>query len=584
MPVRAGEPTAEIPASSTPSGDTPHQQPVVVTNMPSRTSAPLVQPANLVSWPREQVDQLIRIGDTGLFMSKEQALYADIEKAGIGRVEPNANGNYQVHFPFAPDPAGPALRKVEGKPLWQVLPSAPDPQAGISNVTAPAVVAPVQIIKNPVVIKKLPAANELGIRWHNLRSYVDLIYEGTVQVARNANGDYQATFGQEWTPSGPVLERIELTPFWRRKTQTAAVAQSNNPLPGPAPSKRPRLEENQAQPDASALAESVTLYPTHPANTNPYLWISWGKVNKPVANESIQIGELHYQTVPEGNRAQRVMNYLQHPEFPSSRFDMFEQMLHSKPWLQPVPAVLNSDGQWIVNSSRRLFEKPMTQSVEDVFPDFSPVTSRAVAKRLFEYSGNSEVIARDGLYTTTLTLDHWKERAGIFDPRFENPIDLLPVASRLDHEGIVISMAPPAFGEPLRRLDFLPGHFQMEWDNFVADRSDNNLKRLVSTVLIRNGYEVFPLLHEHRNPKLVFKRADHDKVYFLKLGIVERNAIRTPPSPTPELADPSLVAQVGNNALQALVTANQQNNVGWLLGGIQTSPSGWQSVFIIRER
>ncbi|MHC8343128.1 hypothetical protein [Pseudomonas sp. RT6P73] len=528
-------------------------------------------------------------------MSKEQALYADIEKAGIGRVETNANGDYRVHFPFAPEHPDPVLRKVKDKPLWQPLPSTPDLRAWVSSVTAPAIVAPVHIIKNPVVINKLPAANELGIRWHNLRSYVDLIFEGTVQVGKNTNGDYQATFGQEWTPSGPVLERIELTPFWRRKTPTAAVTETDNlsvhqpssvnEQAEPGPSKRQRLEENEEQTGASAPAEQIiTLYPTHPANANPYLWISWGKVNKPVANEFIQIGELHYQTVPEGNTAPRVVNYLQHPEFPPSRFDMFEQMLHSKPWLQPVPAVLNSDGKWTVNSSRRLFQKPMTQSVVEVFPDFSPVTARAVAKRLFEHSGNSEVIARDGLYTTALTLDHWKERAGIFDARFENPIDLLPVASRVDPEGIVISMVPPTFGEPLRRLDFLPRHFQMEWDNFVSNRSDYNLKRLVSTVLIRSGYEVFPLLHEHRSPKLVFKRADHDKVYFLKLGIAERNAIRTNPSPAPELADPSLVSQVGNHALQALVTANQQNNVGWLLGGVQTSPTGWSSVFIIRER
>ncbi|EJM12617.1 hypothetical protein PMI21_04664 [Pseudomonas sp. GM18] len=593
--VPGGESTTDIHASNALPG-TPDQQPVVVTNMPVRTSGPFVQSENMVSWPRERVDQLIRIGDTGLFMSKENTLYADIERAGIGRVEPNVNGDYRVHFPFAPEHPGPVLRKVEGRPLWRVLPSTPDPRAGVSNVTAPAIVAPVHIIKNPVVIRKLPAANEHGIRWYNLRSYVDLLDEGSVQVARNANGDYQATFGQEWAPSGPVLERIELTQFWRRKLQTVAVTESNNPLPahqqssaveeaGPGPSKRQRLEENEEQTGASASTEQIiSLYPTHPANENPYLWVSWGKVNKPLANQSIQIGELHYQTVPDGKELKTFSNYLQHPEFPPSRFDIFEQMLQTKPWLQPVPAAMTLDGKWLVNSSRRLFEKPMTQSVADVFPDFSPVTSRAVAKRLFEYSGDSEVIARDGLYTTTLTLNHWKERAGIFDARLENPIDLLPVASRIDHEGIVISMEAPTFGEPLRRLDFLPGHFQMEWDSFVANRTDHNLKRLVSTALIRSGYEVFPLLHEHRSPKLVFKRADHDKVYFLKLGIAERNAIRTNPSPPPELSDPSLVPQVGNTALQALVTANQQNNVVWLLGGVQTAPSGWQSVFIIRER
>ena len=585
-----GELTPLVPASNTLPDDTSQHQPVVVTHMPARTPHPFLQPENRVSWPLEQVDQLIRIGDTGLFMSKEQRLYAHIEYAGIGRVEPNANGDYQVYFPFAPDHAGPVLKKVEGKPLWSIFPSTPDEQKVGSRVTASTFAVPVHLINNPLVIRKLPAADGLGIRWHNLRSYVDLLDEGIVQVVRNANGDYQATFGQEWTPSGPVLERVGLTRFWRRKapTQTTdqlTARQPSSTVEEAGPSKRQRLEEHEQQPGPRGPEQQVIpLYPAHPTNENPYLWASWGKVNKPHSTESIQIGELHYETVPKVKNVPKVLNYLQHPQFLPSRFDLFEQMLHAKPWLQPVPVVLNSDGKWIVNSTRRLFEKPMTESVSTTFPDFSPVTSRAVAKRLFEYSGGSEVIARDGLYTTILTLDHWKERAGIFDAKFENPIDLLPVASRMDDEGTIISMVPPEFGEPLRRLDFLPRHFQMEWGSFVADRSDYNLKRLVSTALIRNGYDVFPLLNEHRNPKLIFKREGHDKVYFLKLGIVEKNAIGLKPSLAPELAYQALASQVGNEARQALITANQQNNIVWLLGGVQTTPSGWQSVFIIRER
>jgi hypothetical protein len=66
--------------------------------MPGRTAGPFVQHENLVSWPLERIDQLIQVGDTGLFMNKEQRLYANLEKAGIGRVEPNANGDYQVYF------------------------------------------------------------------------------------------------------------------------------------------------------------------------------------------------------------------------------------------------------------------------------------------------------------------------------------------------------------------------------------------------------------------------------------------------------------------------------------------------------
>ena len=284
-----GEPESDLQFSTTSPIAISHHQPLVVTDMPGSES--FVPPAGMVSWPRNQLDQLIQISDSGLFMSKEQKMYADVEHAGIGRVELNENGEYQIHFPFAPETPGPILNKIPDKAQWRFAEHRPVPQAGGSNPSTPDVDARVILI-TPAAVKKIPEANELGIRWHKLRSYVDLINEGTVQVGKGENGDYQATTPQEWTPSGPVLERIGVTRFWTRKSANPrSPEQHQSPGHslsfenfGPGPAKRPRTDEN------SAASSGIT----------PYSWAAWGKIVKPEAVESVQIAQLHYQVVPQG--------------------------------------------------------------------------------------------------------------------------------------------------------------------------------------------------------------------------------------------------------------------------------------------
>ncbi|MCK1791224.1 hypothetical protein [Pseudomonas violetae] len=567
-PPRDGSPKPGSSGTGIP-GDTT-RQPVVVTDMPSGSTRPSVTLGAMITWPREQVDQLLRIGETGLFMSKDQELYADMGRVGIGRVEPDANGNYQVHLSQAPGRSGTTLRKVEDRPTWQIVPALAFPAGSTSATDRP----PVRLV-NPQVAQRLPAANESGIRWHNLRSYVDLINEGVVQVARNPQGVYQATHGQEWAPSGPLLERIAQTPLWQRKAVDTDVI----------PDKRPRLEgADQTAAPGKPVEMDFSLSTSHPASTNPYLWVSWGKIEKPVATTSIQIEELHYQVFPDGGKKSQFITYLQPPEFTATHYESFEQLLHTQPWLQPVPVLLTNEGQWAVDASHRMFDKPMVQSVAESFADFSPITSRAVARKLYEVSGDGNSMNRDSLYDISLTLRHWKEQAGIFDPDFENPIDLLPVAPRESRPGNVIKMAPAAVGDSLYRLDFAPVHFKKEWDAYMADPSDQGLKVLVGTVLIRNGYDVFPIQSLHQHPKLVFKRPDHDRIYFLKLGVSNKDVISVNPTPVPELSNPLLPAQIGVDAVLELSAANARSKVTWLLGGVQTTSTGWQSVFIMKER
>lgn len=571
-PPRDGAPKPGVSGTNIPGETTP--KPVVVTDLPSSTTRPSPNLDAMITWPREQVDQLIRIGDSGLFMSKDQHLYADMDAAGIGRVEPGENGHYQVHMPQMPTQAGPVVIKIEGRSAWHIVPpdstSAPGSSSAIRQVDKPGV-----HLIHSLVAQRLPPPTESGIRWHNLRSYVDLIDEGVVQVAKNAEGYYQATHAQELAPSGPVLERIGQTQLWQRKALDSDVL----------PAKRPRLEvgDEPALPGAPVDLH-FSLSANFPSSQNPYLWVSWGKLEKTLGTESIQISGLHYQVFPAGAKKRQFVAYLQHPEFTPTSYENFEQLLHTKPWLQPVPVLFTKEGQWAVDASKRIFDNAMVNTVAQSFPDFTQVTAPAVAKKLYELSAENNRINRDSIYDISTALRHWKQPIGIFDPDFENPIELLPVAPREPSQANAISMTPPTVGDPLYRLDFAPVHFKKEWDTYMADRSDESLKRLVGTVLTRNGYDVFPMQSQHRYPKLVFKRPGHDKIYFLKLGISERNLIRLNPPATPELANPLLPSQIGVEALLELSAANARNNVIWLLGGVQTTSSGWRSVFIMKER
>ena len=146
-----------------------------------------------------------------------------------------------------------------------------------------------------------------------------------------------------------------------------------------------------------------------------------------------------------------------------------------------------------------------------------------------------------------------------------------------------LTLLPEASSATLRRLDFDPNRFPEQWNTFVNDPSNLNLKQLVSDVLVRNGYEVFPLSNEHQGPTLVFTRPNHDWVFFLKLGRVNGDAIKQITPSGAELSDPHLSLRIGEAARDRLRTAYDQNKVMWLLGGTQVTAAGYESVFLIRE-
>jgi hypothetical protein len=558
------------PPSGYTSGTVPNR-PVVITEMPTAAIG-IADATRMISWPREQVEQLLRIDNTGLFMDSQEHLYADIGVEGIFRIEKNANNEFQIPLPFAPGQAGPILMKVPGQPQWRIArPGQVDPVLPVAKPANLELIA-------PHLADKLTRPDSNGIRFDKLkRTYVDLADGGTVLIRKNTQGDYQASSTSESTPSGPVLESIEGMTLWQRKSPVAEWPASDQA--GPGPNQRPRLEQDADGGDDGIDADV--------SRRNPYLWASWGKTSQPVSGESIQIGQLFYRIVPKGALTGQVpLVFLQHPDFAPGRFEPFERMLQEAPSLQPVIA-LRSRPQ-VVSSSIRPFAKPLTHHVGDVFKRFTQNTSRAVAKRLFEASGSLRDIDGTGLARMMQTFRHWEGKTRVAVNKFGDPLDMLPVAAGSTGTRRIVPLHAADSPMPLQQLNLKPESSPV-W-HLYKDRLDEpgHLSLLVATLLSESSYTVFlPANAEHLKilpPMLLFKRNNHDKVYFLKLGYIDTDAIEIHPPSVPELADPMLHRRMSTEGHQALLAADVHGDVVWLIGGVQHLPGADPSIFIIKER
>lgn len=570
--------------ASTVTPDIVPRQPIVVTDMPVSSADAVEVASNMISWPRHQIDQLFRIDDTGLFMSAEQKLYADRGADGISRIEPNAKGEYQVPFSFTSDRPGPILAKIPGEPRWRIARQGLGASANDKTVFMQASdVSARQTLEliPPTLAGRLTKVDANGLRYDKLkRTYVDVAEEGTVLVHKNADGEYQATTASELVPSGPVLESIEGMTLWQRKP-----ARNESPvrLPAtedssPGPSKRPRLDDDIELAGTEANVDPVITTTT----PNPYLWASWGKTTKPDAVESIQIGQLHYPIVPQGPMADELpLVFIQHPRFAPSRFETFERMLHEAPELQPVLAYRSGQGPQKVLGTRLVFEKPLARYVADSFKGFTDQTSRVVAKRLFELSSDTEEFNGSGLARMLQTVRHWEGKSTKWVAGMGDPLDMLPITASSHVSRRLIPLLPPESVETLQQLNFNPSY---NWKIYANDQTAANLKKLFVNILNESGYDTLtPEAVTHRNT-LVFKRPNHPKVYFMKLGRAETDGIEIRTPSTPELDEPLLINQMSPQMHQTLVAANARNDVIWLIGGVQHPPVGSPSIFIIRDR
>jgi hypothetical protein len=579
LPLSGIDSTTGSPATST----TATRQPAIIVNeIPDSYSAA----RNAIAWPENRLNELTPIAENnGLFTGPDQRTYAQIGSEGRFVVEQDLHGNYYVPLTFAPGVPGPVLIRMEGQASWHI--QRPGWQSTQTRAGTPALAHALYYLApddaNTLTKAELSTA---GIRYNKRKhTFVDTA-EGTVMVRRNEQGEYQYSSATTRDVLDVYFEQIPASTLWRRKTpdspaQETPVAGRRRPIvepdePQPGPSKRARLgaPEDPARP--------TTLQTNAPAEQTPFFWLSWGHLNKPSTGESVQLGWFHYPIVPTGSNPTPKAYFVQHPDFAPTHFEAFEHMLLTAPAMQPVATFRIGNDPGEIHPGKRFFDEPISQSVANTFPDFSDATARSVARRLFELADNSPVITGTGLVNIQAVLHQWKQRPFPTAPAYADPLNMLAVAPAIDVGGKKIIPMLSQLDSELQRLTFDPKRFPTEWNHYKTYPTDLNLRRLLGALLVRSGYDVFPLTHEHRMPTLVFRRATHDQVYFMKLGAVEHVGLSH--TPGNELADASLPDRIGNDAFVALTTATAQNKVVWLIGGVLKVESNPDSVFIIRER
>ncbi|VVO15473.1 hypothetical protein [Pseudomonas fluorescens] len=537
----------------------PAQEPAIITtDLPTAERSSPEFPDDMTIYQQQPDNTLMPLGDSGLSRSSEGALYAQIEHVGDVVIQLDAKGQYEI---ATASPYSVALSKIEGKPLWQKKNHSPHSNETSGNQTVAALRQPISLDELIIANKSartLAAPDNDGIRAHpSGRLYVDLFNNTTVMVVRTEGGKYQAKDSKSLDTYGPVLERIEGTSQWQPEDS------------GPGPSKRPRLERPADLAPATAHRAAVSWEP------NPHLWLTWGT---PAADStgSIRINELHYK-VYDFNSDVDYLAVIKPAEL-GDTFDDFERMLAETPWLQPVVAFRNTNGQWTV-SNTPMFERSPSQSIANAFQDFSDITSADVAHRLFAHSsGPGPGPSSRSLLELSTTLRHWEHRSTEWHSGPTDPLQLLAVTGTESASGNGLLFRSPTDVEKVPRLDFNSEHFAQQWNQFKTRSDAPGLSQLFQTLLVRNGYEVFPPPPDHAVDVLIFRRSH--QVYFIKLDISKGQS--APYEFPADLNNPQLLASIGDPGHQALIAAHRSNEVIWLKGGVDLPETGQEATFIIR--
>lgn len=429
-----------------------------------------------------------------------------------------------------------------------------------------------------LAVRLTPASDSPeGIRYDGRdRSYVDM-REGTAMVSKRPDGHFQLTSANELTASGYLVERIRGTHLWQKLqpgvTRRPAADDADSAA---GPSKRTRLDDEQSS-QPRTRPEVLDL--------SSRQWRNWGQSTRPTSGQSVEIDGLHYPIVSQIVRSNTPVVCLKHPRFNPERFDTFEQMLVDEPALQPRWATRSADNNWTVADTRLPFEKPLTQSVTESFEYLSAQSSRAVAKALFHESRGAEVINGEGLQVLGQTLRHWENR-DIPAPRrsLADPLMLLPVQPTMNDGTFGGRIELPAASAPgLQRIDFDSAQFPEQWREYAAAPDNLNLQKLFTNVLEKNGYTVSPPNYSLLENALVFHRPGLNVLFVMKLPTISADFVRRYTKPGSELTNSAALLQLDDAGRQRQNALLAQDNVIYLVGGIQPLNPQTPSLFVLRE-
>ncbi len=449
--------------------------------------------------------------------------------------------------------------------------------------------------KSAAHLKRNPATSE-GIRYDKFKkAYVEM--EGGIVMVRKDRDGYRQTHAGESSPSGERVEQIPDTTLWRQIEPVNAPskrpqpeidqAPANEPEVTAGPSKRPRVsDETNVATDAGALVQNLFHQQSSALDLSLGQWKNWGKSTRPEAGESVEIDGLHYLIVSQGLRPETGLVYLQHPAFAPDHFDAFENMLRNEPLRQPKWA-LKRDGQWRVLDNHPPFTLPLTQYVSTAFNYLSEHSTSAVARAVFTRASRPEGINAHGLSVMALTLRHWTDRVNNEKVlhSLSDPLVMLPKLqtqpSPLVPGGLLT--LPNRGSDLLQRLDFDPQRFPQEWGIYTAAPTSAGLHNLFSFVLQQSGYSINPSTRQHSEDALIFHRQGVAAVFVLKLPDFTGDTVPRSTTTGSELTNPEFRNKLSSGEKEKLDSYLAQNEIVYLIGGVQESSPYTPTLFVVRE-
>lgn len=421
-----------------------------------------------------------------------------------------------------------------------------------------------------------------GIRTFKTRTYVELSEGGTVLLGRDAEQNYRARLGTELIASGPRLEQVEGSLLWRlaHRAETDAAGSTltitrrrpaeDEPSEVVAPKR-----QHTPSPPSEAAVESAPLFGKN-----------WGIEPRFTVPDFITVDGVHYKVVTRADAREYPIAYVQQPTHSPYDFDVLEATLRHTPDEQPRSAIrVPPDNHWQIDA-RLPFDKPLTGYVRDAFPEVTTVTLENIARKQFALANSSPFADAAGLTALRQIFSSWKNGTPSPHPEWSDPLLMLPMlraSAGTSNTTRSLDLPNPTSRMSLDRVDFDPQRFPQQWDYFVSTYSPMDLKRFMANLLTRNGYGVFEPNSLNSFPALVFRRSEHDYVFFMSLHRTRIPKLSLPGHTHPNTTGISLETQVGEHAANAVREAHQNNKVIWLKGGSQIRPNYPDTVFIVRD-
>lgn len=324
---------------------------------------------------------------------------------------------------------------------------------------------------------------------------------------------------------------------------------------------------------------STTTVVIEPLNNTS--WKHWGQaleatqltpvsLNPPISKVTdakgtyrvINIDELYYEILPQGNLPQGNRVFIRYPDKPCNTYEQLGLLIHQSRYLQPRLAEF-INGQWVVHPP--FFHKSLAQFVGSLLPALTPVSRSAVAKRLYQFADTSSPdLTPKRMRTINNTLHGWRTGNAVPDHlHLGDPLALLA------QKGTAAGNKTFTLGQ-LARTSFFN---QLDLILLASERLLLNeplgLNNMMRRVLERLGYQIYPDIPSAT--ELVFRRKGAGTMNYLQL-----HSINSPQISLAKTLSESIEAMIQRNPLSplslAMKTARHEGKLLAFLGGVMQTP------------